>query len=182
MVVGRRQLLKYSLAALASGMTVSSPDLYAKTTSKRRHIHLKNMHTGEEDRLLFWKNGEYRSSALKQINYLLRDHRNDQIAEIDKNLIEAIYDIHAKVNAPYGIEVYSGYRSPETNQALRQKNSAVAKKSLHMYGKAVDIRLPGVDLSKLHKAAVSLGQGGVGYYKRSGYIHIDTGRVRHWGG
>ncbi len=158
-----------------------SPVSYAKEATKNRRLHLKNMHTEEEEKLVYWKNGKYISSSMEKIDHLLRDHRYDLSVPIDKNLIDSIYRIHSTIEAPYGIEIYSGFRSPETNSALRKKNKGVASKSYHMYGRAVDLRMPGVKLSTVNKAAKSLKLGGVGYYSRSGFVHIDTGRIRHWG-
>ena len=175
----RRTFIQYTAA---SCFALFSRDIFAKSQPKNRYLHLKNMHTGEESRIRFWKNGSYDKRSLKTLNRLLRDHRSGETHSIDLKLIESLWQIHRKAKAPYGIEIYSGYRSPETNRALRKKHKGVAKKSYHMSGRAADIRMPGAKLSTVKKAAVSLKLGGVGYYQRSGFIHIDTGRVRQWRG
>ncbi|CAG0878759.1 unnamed protein product [Cyprideis torosa] len=138
------------------------------------------MHTGEKLDLVYWENGIYVPEATRAISQLLRDHRRNESVDMDPALLDLLYKLHATVEAPYGIEVFSGYRSPKTNAALAAKNSGVAKKSLHMKGQAADIRIPGVRLDTVRKAALSLQLGGVGYYRKSGFLHVDTGRVRQW--
>ncbi len=178
-VLDRRHFLGLALSA-GLGINFSSA-AQAGFLKEDRRLYLKNMHTDEKVDLIYWANGKYLPESIASISHLLRDHRRNEILPIDISLIDSLYKIHSFVSAPYGIEVYSGYRSPKTNQVLRRINKSVARKSYHMVGKAVDIRIPGVKLSTVKKAAISLKLGGVGYYKKSGFIHIDTGRVRQWG-
>ncbi|MDH5592439.1 MAG: DUF882 domain-containing protein, partial [Gammaproteobacteria bacterium] len=115
------------------------------------------------------------------INRVLRDHRTGDIIDIDPTLVDLLNILHHKMNGRKPFHVISGYRSPKTNESLRKQTSGVAKKSFHMQGRAIDIRLPGRELTALRKAAINLQAGGVGFYPKSDFIHIDTGRVRHWG-
>lgn len=177
----RRRLLGAAVSVLGSVSLGLSPAVLAKTKPEKRSLFLKNMHTSETLDLVYWENGAYLPEATNAISHLLRDHRRNESCEMDTRLLDLLHGLHATVDAPYGIEIFSGYRSPKTNAALAAKNSGVAKKSLHMRGKAADIRIPGVKLAHLRKAALSLKLGGVGYYRKSGFLHIDTGRVRQWG-
>jgi uncharacterized protein YcbK (DUF882 family) len=118
--------------------------------------------------------------SLREINHLLRDHRTGDTVQMDRELLDLLYSLQHKVESKKEFQVISGYRSPKTNAMLRSKSSGVAKKSLHMQGKAIDIRLPGTSLKNLRKAAVALKSGGVGYYPNSNFVHVDTGRVRYW--
>ncbi|HBR96298.1 MAG TPA: hypothetical protein DD979_02835 [Gammaproteobacteria bacterium] len=157
--------------------------LYAATTANRdRRLAIKNMHTGEYLDEVYWHGGDYLPEAAGAFNHLMRDHRRDETCTMDPALLDLLNAVHRHVDAPFGIELYSGYRSPETNRELRKHNKGVAKKSYHMRGMAADIRIPGVSLEATRKAAIALGRGGVGYYAKSGFIHVDTGWVRHWCG
>ncbi len=181
-IVERRRFLN-AAATIAGGLAMGlSPSVFAGIKKNERRLFLKNMHTNEKLDVLYWKNGDYVPQSLDAISELLRDHRRNVSHPIDPGLFDILYKVHAAVEAPYGIEIFSGYRSPQTNQALRQKNKGVAKKSLHMSGKAADIRIPGVKLHHVRNAAIALKSGGVGYYGKSGFVHIDTGRIRHWSG
>ena len=124
--------------------------------------------------------GEYLSEALEHINYIFRDRRTQEIHSIDTGLLDLLYTLkrHLKTDAPFGL--VCGYRSPKTNAMLRKKSKAVAKKSFHLRGQAVDIRVPGVKTASLRKAAMAIKGGGVGYYPRSRFVHVDVGPVRYW--
>ncbi len=179
--ISRRRLLGatvFFVGGLSLGIT---PDVFANSKSVKRSLFLKNMHTGEKLDLVYWKNGAYLPEATDAISQLLRDHRQNESLDMDTGLLDLLHALHATVDAPFGIEVFSGYRSPKTNAALAAKNSGVARKSLHMTGQAADIRIPGIRLINVKKAALSLKLGGVGYYRKSGFLHVDTGRVRQWG-
>ncbi|MCB1757492.1 MAG: DUF882 domain-containing protein [Gammaproteobacteria bacterium] len=179
--VGRRRFLTAAMT-VSGGLAMStSPQLLA-APSKERRLFLKNMHTGESLDVMYWKNGIYIPESTEAISQILRDHRRNEQHDIDPSLLDLLHNLHAAVEAPFGIEIFSGYRSPETNQALRENNKGVAKKSLHMVGKAVDIRIPRIKLGNVRKAALALQSGGVGYYSKSGFIHVDTGPVRQWSG
>jgi uncharacterized protein YcbK (DUF882 family) len=122
----------------------------------------------------------YRAAALGQINSFLRDFRTREVHDIDPKLLDLLHRLAGELDAPEPFHVISGYRSPRTNSTLRSKSGGVARYSLHMEGKAIDIRLPGVPLARLKEAALDLKLGGVGYYPGSDFVHVDTGRVRAW--
>lgn len=145
-----------------------------------RILRLYNTHTGESLRSLFWAEGQFIPDALQDINKLLRDHRNNKIAAIDPQLLVLLDRISAQFGDHPTFNVISGYRSPETNAMLHENTTGVAKHSLHMEGMAIDIRIPGQDLAKLHRVALAARGGGVGYYPDSDFVHMDVGRVRHW--
>ncbi len=146
-----------------------------------RKLSLLNLHTGEHLKATYWAEGQYQTSELKAINHILRDHRTGDAYHMDNDLLNLLHTLHQKMDSKQEFQVISGYRSAKTNAALNKKSSGVAKKSLHMQGKAIDIRLPGCQLADLRKAAINCQTGGVGYYPKSDFIHIDTGRVRRWG-
>ena len=150
-------------------------------TQTERKLSLLNLHTGEHLTATYWAEGQYQSSELKAINHVLRDHRTGDAYHMDNDLLNLLHTLHQKMDSKQEFQVISGYRSPKTNAALNKKSNSVARKSLHMQGKAIDIRLPGCQLADLRKAAINCQTGGVGYYPKSGFIHIDTGHVRHWG-
>jgi uncharacterized protein YcbK (DUF882 family) len=112
--------------------------------------------------------------------YILRDHRTGDVHDMDQGLLDLLYLLQTRVESRQTFQIISGYRSPKTNAMLSGKSKGVAKRSYHMQGKAIDIRLNGCDLKQLHKAALSLKAGGVGYYPSSDFIHVDVGRVRRW--
>jgi len=110
----------------------------------------------------------------------LRDHRTGDHHSMDPALFDLLHQVQARLECRGEFQIISGYRSPKTNKMLRRNSSGVAKRSMHMDGKALDIRLEGCDLKQLHRAAKSLKAGGVGLYTRSNFVHVDTGRVRYW--
>ena len=130
--------------------------------------------------VVYWDQGSYLPDALSHISYVLRDHRTDEVHSIDPMTLDLLAAISRKVDARHSFEIISGYRSPLTNKLLRSKSRSVAKNSYHMQGKAVDLRLPGVPLKVVRKAALDLRMGCVGYYPKSDFVHIDSGRVRSW--
>jgi uncharacterized protein YcbK (DUF882 family) len=145
-----------------------------------RTLSLYNIHTSESLKTVYWQNGKYVSDALTNINYILRDFRTDEVAEINPKLLDILFSIRKKMESEASFHIISGYRSPKTNARLREKSCGVARNSLHMKGMAADVCLPGKSLSALFDTARSLKMGGVGYYPRSGFVHVDIGRVRSW--
>lgn len=164
------------LARAGAGSVISA----TSTTAAERTLRMYNIHTGESLRSLFWADGTFVPDALTDINKLLRDHRNNQIAAIDPTLLLLLDRVSAQVGSGKVLHIISGYRSPESNQLLADTTSGVATRSLHLEGKAIDVRIPGRDLASLHQAALRAGGGGVGYYPDSQFVHMDTGRLRHW--
>jgi uncharacterized protein YcbK (DUF882 family) len=174
---------RHFLICAASGLALlNSQRLAARPASlPERKLKLYNLHTGEHLSATYWVEGEYIQSELAAINKILRDHRTGKIEKIDNRLLEQLFVLQNDVEYYGSYHIISGYRSPQTNAGLRDNdNTGVAKRSLHMQGRAVDIRLPGVELKHLRQAALNLHNGGVGYYPKSNFIHLDTGRARFW--
>ncbi len=180
MQASRRQFLQWGLTSTLLFHT--SLSLADKLSQPRRDIAFDNLHTGEKLKVTYWEAGFYKTDALKQVNYILRDHRTDEQMPIDRLLLDLLNLLHNKVASESPFQIISGYRSYQTNAMLRKTSDGVAKKSLHMVGKAIDVRLADIELSQLRQAALELNMGGVGYYPKSNFIHLDTGRPRHWEG
>ena len=177
--LSRRRFLQVS-GGIAAGLLIA-PAHAGLDRHGQRALSLRNLHTGEKLTRTYWADGEYLAEPLSDIDHLLRDHRTDEVHSIDPQLLDVLHRLQQKVGSKRSFEIISGYRSPKTNAMLRGNSNGVAKKSLHMQGKAIDVRLPGQDLARLRQAALSLKSGGVGYYSKSNFLHMDTGRVRHWG-
>jgi uncharacterized protein YcbK (DUF882 family) len=148
--------------------------------SPERSLSFYNTHTGEELDVVYWSRGKYRKQALADIDHILRDHRTGEVKAIDTRLLDLAHDLGGRLGAKCPFHIISGYRSPKTNTLLRAGGHGVASKSLHLQGKALDIRMPDTDLPVLHRAAVDLKGGGVGYYPGPNFVHIDVGQVRYW--
>lgn len=177
---GRRQFVGRALG-LAAGLCVAgqAPAVILKS-EEDRVLAFRNLHTNDHLECRYWSGGSYDPVALEDIAYVLRDHRADEVNEIDTELLDLLTLVRHKLNVGEPYHVISGYRSPQTNAKLRAKSNGVAKKSLHMQGKAIDVRLPSVPLPELRQAALNLKAGGVGYYPKSGFVHLDVGRPRFW--
>lgn len=147
----------------------------------RRELAFEHLHTGERLSTTYWAEGRYLHTSLDAINQLLRDFRTGDVHPIDPALLDLLHRLRERTGNDNPFQIISGYRSPKTNAQLRAASSGVAKKSLHMQGRALDIRLPGTPLKELHRLACEARVGGVGLYTASNFIHIDTGRVRYWG-
>ncbi len=166
---------------LGTGAVLATPVLQASLQrAPERSLAFRNLHTGETLRSTYWAQGAYLKDELKGVNQVLRDHRSGEVYPMEPKLLDLLYVLQQTTGISGAFHVISGYRSPQTNQKLRTKSGGVAKRSLHMQGKAIDIRLPGCELKQLRDAALSLKAGGVGYYAKSDFIHVDTGRVRRW--
>ena len=178
----RRSFLGYGALATAAAMV---PGRAQAAVSKRpeRVLSFCHTHTGERLKIAYCCDGIYQPEALAQLNHLLRDFRVDQEKSIDPNLFDLLHELGGTLETDQPYHIISGYRSAQTNAMLRERGGAhtgVASSSLHMVGKAIDIRLPGVRLDHLRSAAASLKLGGVGFYPSSNFVHVDTGRVRYW--
>lgn len=185
----RRQFLKQlagasSAAALMGTSQLSFAEQFKQdqNIAEERTLKLYNIHTGESLRATFWADGQFVDDEVQQIDLLMRDHRANQAMAMQRRLYEKLYHLQNLFASKEPLYVVSAYRAPKTNADLRQHSDGVAESSMHMQGKAIDIRIPGVSHRHLHKAAVAMRSGGVGYYPKSGFIHIDTGRRRHWQG
>lgn len=174
----RREILRY---LAASGAILMMPAALANLPKEApRQLSLYNLHTEEKLKAVYWADGEYQPDGLAEINYLLRDHRSGEHTEMDPQLLNLMFLLQQKAQSKQAFHIISGYRSPASNEMLRKSSTGVAQKSLHTLGMAVDLRLPGIKLEALRDMAISLQGGGVGFYPKSDFIHIDTGRVRQW--
>ncbi len=179
--MSRRHLLGLCAAGLASaaipGRSFAALQPFC---APERALAFFNTHTAEELNLVYWARGRYRNEALAEIDHILRDHRSGEVKPIDTRLLDLVHALGKALGNRGPFHVISGYRSPTTNARLRANGRGVARSSLHLEGKAVDIRLPGCDLPTLRRAAIALKGGGVGYYPGPDFVHIDVGRVRYW--
>jgi len=180
----RRRFLTLGTGALLTAYGLTSVPALADSTRgpRERTITIHNLHTGENLKAVYWADGAYVDEELARVNYLMRDYRNDQVKDIHPQLLDLLHTISERLDTTKPFQLISGYRSPVTNAMLHARSDGVAKYSLHMDGMASDIRIPGVDLKTLRKAALSLRVGGVGYYPKSNFVHVDIGRVRQWSG
>lgn len=145
-----------------------------------RRLSFRNTHTGEMFSGVYRVGNKYLPDAFDQINFVMRDFRTDQKYPMDPRVIDILYTIHRMTGQTRPFEIISGYRSPTTNAMLRSKSSGVAKKSLHMQGQAIDLRMEDFSTRRIRDIAKSIRAGGVGYYSRSDFVHIDSGDVRSW--
>jgi uncharacterized protein YcbK (DUF882 family) len=152
----------------------------ATANGDTRSLTLRHTHTNEKLTITYKVNGRYDDEALKKLNHVLRDWREDQAISMDPHLLDLIWDVYREVEATEPIAIVCGYRSPGTNAMLRRRSSGVAKFSQHMLGKAMDFYIPGVPLERLREAGLRASRGGVGFYPSSNFVHLDTGSVRHW--
>jgi len=176
--LSRRRLLTF-----AAPLVLSFSPFAAAAASRirgERSISLLNLHTGESLSTIYWQDGRYIPESLRRINKNLRDWRNEKQTVMEPELIDLLHDLRRRMDTRAPVHVVSGYRSPETNSDLRRASANVARNSFHMKGEAIDIKLPDRDLRALRRIAVDMRRGGVGYYPRSGYVHLDVGPVRTW--
>jgi len=173
----RRNFLKSILGTSIAGLLL--PAKHALAVDEKQ-LSLFHTHTGKKLDVTFERGGEFVASALSEVNEFLSDFRTGDTIEIDPELLSLIYDIRESLGSKGRFEVISAYRSPKTNDMLRGRSSGVAKNSQHLLGKAIDVRLADVELPELRDAALAQKRGGVGYYAKSNFVHIDTGRVRRW--
>jgi len=177
-MVNRREFLKWSLAGGA--VLIGAPSWARSMPAAERSLKFYNLHTGEQLTATYWAEGQYQSGEIDGIDRLLRDYRSGDVAAIDRRLFDILYVLQQRTGVRGAYNVISGYRSPATNAWLRRHSNGVAKDSLHTHARAIDIRLNGIALADLRRAALDLRAGGVGYYPKSDFIHLDTGRVRTW--
>jgi uncharacterized protein YcbK (DUF882 family) len=184
----RRRFLGFGAVATAAAFIPSralaaSAGRSAGAGRAERVLSFFNTHTGERLRTAYCFGGEYEPESLQAINFILRDFRANEVKAIDPRLLDLLHELGGTLETDRPFHIISGYRCPHTNAMLRARggrNSGVASGSLHQVGKAIDIRIPGVQLDHLRAAARSLKLGGVGYYPSSNFVHVDTGRVRCW--
>jgi uncharacterized protein YcbK (DUF882 family) len=163
-------------AIFAWSLTVAAADVAAG----QRRLELTNLHGGEKLTVTFHDEHDLAPDAAAALRHLLRDYRVDEEHAMDFGLFMQLTDLAGECGVPAQYEVISGYRSPGTNAKLRAAGHAVAERSQHMEGHAIDVRLKDCPLARLHELALAAKRGGVGYYPRSNFVHIDTSRVRSW--
>ena len=155
------------------------PDAFGNVSEQRR-LKLYHTHTHQQVEVTYFRDGDYQQAALDELSRFLSDWRNGEGREIDPELMDILWEIQQVTGNHSTYEVISAYRSPETNAMLRSRSSGVARNSQHLHGKAIDVRLRGLDTRELRDTALELKRGGVGYYASSDFVHVDTGRVRSW--
>ena len=164
--------------ALFAGMATVS--VLSGNTGGERTLKLYHTHTGQTLRATYFRRGEYVPEVLADIRIFLADWRDGTHHDMDPQLLDILWQLQQAAGSTETWEVISAYRSAETNEMLRNRSSGVANKSQHLLGKAIDVRLRGIELKQLHTSARNLRLGGVGYYPASNFVHVDTGRVRYW--
>jgi uncharacterized protein YcbK (DUF882 family) len=179
--LSRRAFLKWgALAGAAAGLGPRAARAMPVPEGPERALAFYNTHTGESLKAVYWARGAYLPDGLAAISHILRDHRSGEARAMDVRLLELLHTIAAKLETRDPFHIISGYRSPATNAMLRERSVGVARHSMHMEGKAVDIRVPGHDVFGLRRLAAALHEGGVGCYPKSDFVHVDVGRVRFW--
>lgn len=168
------------LPLLACLMLIASPTPAELSKDDVRSLRFYHTHTGEELDVTYFYNGIYWPDEIGKVNAFLADWRNGKQRSMDLKLLDILWEIQQVTGNQDRYEVISAYRSPETNALLRSRSKGVAAKSQHIEGKAIDVRLRGLDTRVLRDTAIALKRGGVGYYEQSDFVHIDTGRVRTW--
>jgi uncharacterized protein YcbK (DUF882 family) len=179
----RRDFL--GLAAAAAGGLIAAPlfpapALAVPRAPGKRALAFRNLRTGDSVDLVYWAEGRYLPDAMKRISYVMRDGRTDETHVIDHRLVDLMARLRVTLRTREPLHVVCGYRSPQTNEMLRETTEGVAAHSLHMAGEAVDLRVHGRALAAVRRAALSLRAGGVGYYPHSDFVHVDVGPVRRW--
>ena len=178
--LSRRAFLNRVGVAAAGALLVPSTDAFAKLLGKDRRITLYNTNTDEAWSFVCSPTQNYDPRMLNRFNHFLRDHRAEEIHTMDPALLDLLYALTVLTGGRGEYNVISGYRSPETNQMLRKMGHGVAEHSMHIQGKAIDLRTDDVGARALQQAALALQQGGVGYYHAADFVHVDTGDVRSW--
>lgn len=173
--------------ALGAGSAVVLPTILtnpadaAPLSAPRRSLSFVSLHTSEKLRVTYYADGRYLPTALADVNEILRDWRTGEKGRMDPKLLDLLYQLRLRLRTEEPFQVISGYRCPKTNAMLAANSEGVARKSLHMQGKAIDINVAGRQLAKIRQAAADLKLGGVGIYSKSSFVHVDTGAVRYWG-
>jgi len=178
--LSRRGFLRIGAIAAAQLVVPAVAIARATVQLRRRSLKFYNLHTGESLSTTYWQDGHYVPGELDRVNYILRDFRANEVKPIDPALLDLLVQIQHRLGTAEPFQVISGYRSPVTNAMLHANSEGVAVHSLHLEGKAIDITVPGRSLAQLRGAALAQQAGGVGYYPRTGFVHVDTGRVRFW--
>lgn len=191
MAYHRRGFLRLGIVGAASLASLGGSRAWAKVAAPPviglkdlpcRTVAFDNLHTGETLKADYWVDGAYVPDALAEVDRVLRDFRTGDVHAIEPKLLDLLHALGGRMETTGAFSVISGYRSPKTNAMLHEASSEVATHSLHMEGMAIDIRLSDRALDALHKTALDMKMGGVGYYPKSNFVHVDVGRVRRWVG
>jgi uncharacterized protein YcbK (DUF882 family) len=177
-MINRRGFMRGIGAVCGAAAAVRATGVLANTGT--RSVAFVHTHTGESLNATYWRDGAYQEESLARVNRLLRDFRTQEEHVIDPSLLDVLFDLQTLAGTDRPFQVISGYRSPRTNEMLRENSDGVAQHSMHLVGKAIDIRLDAFPTRHLGELARSLGRGGVGFYQASDFVHVDTGRVRYW--
>jgi uncharacterized protein YcbK (DUF882 family) len=182
--ISRRRLLQVggALAGATAAFGLTPRALAGPDSECVRRLTLKNLHAPEVLDVVYRRGEQYLPEALLQVEVLLRDYRTGDRHPIDPQLLDTLYEVARGAGVDPVFSVISGFRSPETNAMLHERSSGVASHSLHMEGRAIDVRLSRVDCADLAAKALEMKCGGVGYYRQSDFVHLDTGRCRTWRG
>ncbi len=186
MILFRHRLPGFRLhaipAVLGCLLAAFAPSSQGTLALDSRELSFYHTHTGKRLHVVYRRNGEYLPAALKEVDRFLSDFRTGDAVRIDPALLDLIYDVRESLGSDGTYQIISAYRSPRTNEMLRGRggNNGVARKSQHLLGKAIDVRLEGVATARLRDEALALRRGGVGYYEKSDFVHMDTGPVRRW--
>ncbi len=168
------------ICLIAVGLPTATMHLSEAGALDVKRLSFYHTHTKEKLDIVYFENDEYVALALEEINRYLGDFRTGDMTAMDPGLLDLIYDIRETLGSYGTYEVISAYRSPKTNEMLRAMGGGVVRNSQHLLGTAIDVRLEGIPIEVLRDAALSMQKGGVGFYKKSNFVHIDTGRVRRW--
>jgi uncharacterized protein YcbK (DUF882 family) len=180
--VSRRNFLRGVLIGVPAAVALGGPGRALASSLETRSLELVNTHTAESLKADYFLGGSYCEQSLFALNHLLRDFRTGDVAPIDPQLFDLLHGAAVLAGKEPRFEVISGFRSPATNAMLNERSNGVARRSLHMEGRAIDVRLQGYRTDRLRDLALSMQAGGVGFYRKSDFVHLDTGRVRTWAG
>jgi uncharacterized protein YcbK (DUF882 family) len=179
--IDRRRFLGMSvIAAVTATLAPASAIAILTAPATPRRLKFYNLHTSEQLDVVYYEKGRYIPQALAEINYILRDYRQNVVKPISPALLDLVVAIRRRLHTDAEVAIISGYRTPETNAMLAARSDGVAHHSLHIDGLALDWRVPGRTLEQLHRVALAMRGGGVGYYPASDFVHTDVGRVRYW--
>jgi uncharacterized protein YcbK (DUF882 family) len=178
--VSRRSFLLTSTQIILGLGVISVPTISCAKALEKRSLSFFHTRTQQELTINYGSGKAYDRNALAQINKFLRDYQTGQIHSIDPKLLDILWAVQQEMGRNGVYEVISGYRSPRTNRELRGETSGVARQSLHMKGKAIDIRFSGANIGQIHQCAMAMQSGGVGYYPKAGFVHLDSGDYRTW--
>ena len=178
---GRRGLLRGALGLAAAGLALGAPPAWAQMQGGApRRLSIQRIQTGESFNGIYWQEGRYDREALRQLDWLFRDPRMEEATPMDPRLFDVLHTVSLRLDSDESFQVISGYRAPETNAANASRSRRVSRVSLHMSGMAADVRLPGRDSMGMARTAAAMQIGGVGLYRRDGFVHLDCGPARRW--